>query len=161
MTPKEKQGFVNRITSSNATEIIAVLFDVYSCYTDDAKAALKKGRDAKSIGEYTDALRGASKVLRHLKNSLDFKYDISNDLYSLYDFCERSLAKAVYTLDVNEIDNTIKVMDQIGESFREIANKDKSPSIMKHAEKMSSGYTYGRTGMMDMVSLEKNRGLFV
>ena len=161
MTSKEKQGFINRITSSNATEIIAVLFDVYSCYTDDAKTALKKGRDEKCIGEYTDALRSASKVLRHLKNSLNFKYDISNDLYSLYDFCERSIARAMYSLDVTEIDNTLKVMDQIGESFREIAQKDDSPAIMKHAEKVSSGYTYGRTGMVDMISLERNRGLFV
>ncbi len=161
MTLREKQGFTNRITSGNATGIIAVLFDIYSCYTDDARIALKKGRDEESIKSYTEALRNASKVLRHLKNSLDFKYDISNDLFSLYDYCERSLAKAMYSMDVTDIDNTITVMDEIGKSFRQIAADDHSPSIMKHAEKVSSGYTYGRTGMMDMVCMDKNRGLFV
>ena len=83
MTREEISCFTNRITSGNATGIIVVLFDIYSCYADDAKCALRRGRDDKSLSEYTHAIRQASQVLRHLKGALDFKYDISKNLYSL------------------------------------------------------------------------------
>ncbi len=161
MTRDEISCFTNRITSGNATGIIVVLFDIYSCYTDDAKRALRQGRNEKSIREYTHALHQASQVLRHLKNALDFKYDISKNLYALYDFCERALARAVYSLDTTEIDNTIKIMDQIGESFREIAKKDEAPPVMGHSQKVHAGYTYGRTDVNEMVYSDRNRGFFV
>ena len=161
MTREEIAGFTNRISGSNATGIIVVLFDIYSCYTDDAKAAIRKGRDDKHIREYISALRHASQVLRHLKNALDFKYDISSNLYSLYDFCERSLARAMYSLDVKEIDNTLKIMDEISGAFREIAKNDDSPAMMGHAQKVSAGYTYGRNDINESVSLDRNRGFFV
>ena len=161
MTRDEISYFTNRITTGNATGIIVVLFDIYSCYADDAKQALRKGRDEKRLKEFTHAIRQASQVLRHLKNALDFKYEISKDLYALYDFCERSLARAVYSLDVTEIDNTLKIMDQIGESFRQIAKKDEAPPIMGHSQKVTAGYTYGRNDVNEMVYSDKNRGFFV
>ena len=161
MTREEMSTFTNRISTGNSTGIMVVLFDIYSCYTDDAKAALRRGRDEKSLKEYTHALRQASQVLRHLKNALDFKYEIAADLYSLYDFCERSLAKAVYSLDVTEIDNTIKIMDEIGSSFREIAKNDSSPAVMGHTQRVSAGFTYGRTDVNEMISMDRNRGFFV
>ncbi len=161
MTREEKAGFTNRISASNATGIITVLFDIYSCYTDDAKIAIRKGRQRNNIKDYMMALRNASQVLRHLKKALDYKYDISKNLYSLYDFCERKLAHAMYTLDVKDIDDTLKVMDNIGEAFREIAKNDSSPALMGHAQKVSAGYTYGRYDVNESVSVDKNRGFFV
>ena len=161
MTREEISGFTNRISSENATGIIVVLFDMYSCYTDDAKRAIRLGRDKKQIDEYTEGLRHASQILRHLKGALDFKYDISYDLYGLYDFCERSLARAMYSLDVTEINNTLKIMDQISEAFREVAKNDSSPALMGHAQKVSAGYTYGRNDINESVSLDRNRGFFV
>ena len=161
MTREEIAGFTNRISGSNATGIIVVLFDIYSCYTDDAKAAIRKGRDDKHIREYISALRHASQVLRHLKGALDFKYEISGNLYSLYDFCERAMARAMYSLDTSEIDDTLKIMDQIADAFRQIAEKDDAPAVMGHAQKVSAGYTYGRNDINEMVSMDKNRGFFV
>ncbi len=161
MTKEEISIFTNRISSCNGTGIIAVLFDIYSCYTDDAKCALKKMGEKDALKDYTYSLRQASLVLRHLKGALDFKYDISKDLYSLYDYCERALAKAAYSLDETEIDNTIKVMDQIGASFREIAKNDTSPSVMGHTQKVRAGFTYGKYDVNETVYTEVNRGYFV
>ena len=161
MTREEIAGFTTRISGSNATGIIVVLFDIYSCYADDAKRALRSGRDGKHMKEYISAIRHASQVLEHLKKALDFKYDISNNLYALYDFCERALARAIYSLDTVEIDNTLKIMDQIGESFREIAENDDSPALMGHTQQVSAGYTYGRHDVNELVSSDKNRGFFV
>ena len=161
MTREEKSGFTNRITTANSTGIIAILFDMYLCYTDDAKTAIKKGRDEKNLKAYTAALRSASAVLRHLKGALDFKYEISGNLYAIYDFCERALARAMYSLNLKEIDDTIRVMDMIGDSFREIARNDDSPALMGHTEKVSAGFTYGRADVNETVNMDTNRGFFV
>jgi flagellin-specific chaperone FliS len=85
--------FTRRITNGNKSQIIAVLFDMVLVDLDDATEGLKNHEQE----EYMEALRHANEVLEHLQNALDFKYDISKDLYSLYDYCKRSIAKSMYS----------------------------------------------------------------
>ncbi|MCR4674930.1 MAG: flagellar protein FliS, partial [Lachnospiraceae bacterium] len=152
-----------RITESNQTELIVILYEIYFSYIDDAVELLGKMKDSrneKDIEEYGKELRMASQVLRHLKEALNFSYEISGNLFALYDFCERSIAKASYSFLEEDLENTKKVMEPLYESFQEVAKKDASLPTMKHTQKISAGYTYGRTDVTESVAIENNRGFF-
>ena len=107
MTKEQISGYTLKITNANSTGLVVILYDIFDAYIDDAKEALKKPWSKESPDEYVKALRMASQVIRHLEDALNFSYEISGSLYPLYDFVERTLAKATYTRNIKDIANKI------------------------------------------------------
>ena len=143
--------FTRRITTGNKSEIIVVLFDMIQVDLDDALNGMK-GNDQE------EALRHASEVLEHLQEALDFNYDISKDLYSLYDYAKRCIAKSMYSGRDEGILEAKKVIDPLAEAFREVAENDNSAPLMENAQKIAAGLTYGRTDVNEAVQGGSNRG---
>lgn len=163
MTKEQISSYKLRITESNPTELVVLLYEIYFSYVDDALRLLWKDGEEKNpldVREYGKNLRMASMVLRHLKEDLDFSYEISQNLYALYDYAERSVAKASYSLQKEDLENTYKVMKPLYESFREVAKNDTSKPVMQHAQKISAGYTYGRNDVTESLGNDMNRGFF-
>lgn len=146
--------FTRRITNGNKSQIIAVLFDMVLVDLDDATEGLKNHEQE----EYMEALRHANEVLEHLQNALDFKYDISKDLYSLYDYCKRSIAKAMYSGRDEGINEAREVIEPLAEAFREVAENDDSAPLMENTQKIAAGLTYGKTDVNEAVDTNDNRG---
>ena len=163
MTKEKISEFKLRITESNRTQLIVVLYEIYFSYVNDALDFLKnmtEERTKEQNDDYVKSIRMASMVLRHLKEDLDFSYEISGELYSLYDFCERKLAKAGYLFSKEVLEETLSVMKPLYESFQEVAKEDTSSPMMQHTQKISAGYTYGRHDVTESVAMESNRGFF-
>ncbi len=146
--------FTRRITNGNKSQIIAVLFDMVLVDLDDATEGLKNHEQE----EYMEALRHANEVLEHLQNALDFKYDISKDLYSLYDYCKRSIAKSMYSGRDEGINEAREVIEPLAEAFREVAENDDSAPLMENTQKIAAGLTYGKTDVNEAVDTNDNRG---
>jgi len=146
--------FTRRITNGNKSQIIAVLFDMVLVDLDDATEGLKNHEQE----EYMEALRHANEVLEHLQNALDFKYDISKDLYSLYDYCKRSIAKSMYSGRDEGINEAREVIEPLAEAFREVAENDNSAPLMENTQKIAAGLTYGKTDVNEAVDTNDNRG---
>ncbi len=146
--------FTRRITNGNKSQIIVVLFDMVLVDLDDATEGLKNHEQE----EYMEALRHANEVLEHLQNALDFKYDISKDLYSLYDYCKRSIAKSMYSGRDEGINEAREVIEPLAEAFREVAENDNSAPLMENAQKIAAGLTYGKTDVNEAVDTNDNRG---
>jgi flagellar protein FliS len=140
MTKDEKRIFTQRITSSNRTGIIVVLFDIYDVYIRDAINAYKE----KDYDSFKRNVKLAQEVIVHLKNDLDFKYDISKNLYSLYDYSLRSLSSSIYRLSLEDLSEATKIMKDLKEAFEEVSKQDSSKIIMQNAEKVIYGMTYGK-----------------
>jgi flagellar protein FliS len=157
MTSEEIREYTQRITQSNRTELIVILFDIYNTYVKEALEALENCNDEK----YRDACHNASMVLLHLRRDLDFKYPQSKSLYSLYDYCNRCMAKAIYSKDKKEIDRASDIMTKMRESFMQLAQGDKSEPLMKNAQRITFGITYDRK---DVTGIQENydvkRGYF-
>lgn len=149
-------AFTRRISCGNKSQIIAVLFDMLLVDLEDAKNAIEYNEQE----EYMEALRHASEVLEHLQNALDFKYDLSRDLYSLYDFCKRSIAKAMYTGREEGIEEALKIIKPLAEAFNEVAQNDTSEPMMQNAQKIAAGMTYGRSDINETIDVDSNRGFF-
>ena len=136
-----------RISQANRSGIIVILYEIFFTYMDDAKEALcgKKDHDAAN-----EALRNASQVLEHLKNVLDFKYDIAKELFPLYVFGQKEIAKVMVYADAARIDGIVDFLRPLQEAFVEVAKQDASETLMKNTEKVVAGYTYGRNDINAM-----------
>ena len=155
MTNEDKKNYTRRITQGNKSDIIVVLFDIYFSYEQDVREAIINN-DNEAFGI---SIHKAGKVLNHLKTDLDFKYEISAQLYSLYDYVQRCLAKVTYRKSVTELDNAAVVMKGLREAFIEVAKSDESGQQMQNAETVVAGYTYGRNSLNEMTD-GTNRGFF-
>lgn len=153
MTKELINQYTLKISSSNSTGIIATLFEIYFSYGDDAREACK----CNDKMELVNAVKQCSKVVSHLQKDLDFKYEISKDLYSLYDFCLRSLAKSIYKADLAGLEDADKVMKKLQDAFSQIARADESKPMMANAQYVIAGMTYGRAGLNESMA-SRNRG---
>ena len=169
MNKEQVQAFTKRISNGNRSEIIVVLFDIFQAYETDARHALleiQQAREEKNhehkmtaTQAYREGIRHASMVLRHLEDDLDFNSDISKQLFTLYTYCERALARATYKEDLAIFDEVEKIMGELREAFVAVAAQDNSAPIMANTQKYVAGYTYGKTDVMEMaVNFDISRG---
>lgn len=157
MTDDQRKAYTKRITAGNPTEIIVTMFDMLLGDFSDAENEISsEHRDEEKINLL---LRHAEAVIIHLKSALDFKYEIAKNLFSLYDYSQREIAKAIYSLDSSHIENARNVMSSLAESFREIKDFDKRDSLTENAETTVAGMTYGRNGIDEVTAnYDRNRG---
>ena len=100
MKKEQIQQFTLRITESNRTGLIAVLYDMIDVYLKDAEQA----RAEDNHEEFKKNVRGADRVLKELMGALDHKYEIAGNLYSLYVWCRERLAASMVRFDISGID---------------------------------------------------------
>lgn len=161
MTKDQITSYTMKITNSNKTALIVVLYEIFFTYIDEAKAALDRTDAKRSNEDYREALRRASQVIRHLEEALDFSYEISGSLFPLYDFAERQIAKAIYTKKEEDLAPAEKIMGSLMEAFSEIAKKDDSAPLMGNTEQVVAGYTYGPTDLSEATAnYDSSRGFF-
>jgi len=160
MTRDEKAAFNRRIVQSNATGIIVVLYDMMLLDLKRGIEILEKDKaDYKAANE---ELRHATQVLEHLKDALNFKYEISPNLFSLYDFCQRQISQTMYKATTEGAREAEKILSSLGESFRKVAEADKSAPVMQNTESVVAGMTYGRNDINEaMENYDRNRGFTV
>lgn len=157
MKQEDIATFTRKIAASNATGLIQVLFEIYFSYEQEALKALEDD-DGKA---YVLAVRQCSQVVRHLKDSLDFTYAISRELFPLYDFVERTLARAMYRKKKQDFEAAGRVMTSLSEAFAEIAAADDSEPLMQNTQEVTVGLTYGRTSLHESFGgQEENRGFW-
>lgn len=151
MTQEEIGVYTRRIAASNRTELICVLFDIFESNATEAQDLLKNKGDTSFNEEqqsaYVHALRQCGQVARHLKDALDFTYPIARELFPLYDYVERVVAKAMYRQNPDEIAEARHLMHELGEAFATIAKEDASAPVMSNAQQVAAGLTYGRDSL--------------
>ena len=139
--------YTGKITSQSMTGIICTMYEIFFEYLEDCRGDI----DVLNI-------RRASRVLLHLKDSLDFRYKISYELLSVYDYCDRLLSKAVYTNKYMYIEEAIRLVDKLYTGFLEVNRQDRSRCAMSNSQRMEAGFTYGRTDVNEFLTGSDNRG---
>jgi flagellar protein FliS len=158
MDGAKKQVFTRRITQANKTELIVILYDMFFAYLDEAKTGYENG--LRGTDESLDAIRHASLVLEHLKDDLNFRYEISGNLFSIYDFCQRELAKCIYQAKPDGLFVAEDLMKRLYGSFKEVAKADTSAPLMKNTQKVTAGLTYGRNDVSEVSLSDSSRGFY-
>lgn len=147
MNKDKISAFTLRIASSNGSGLITILYDIYEEYESDAICSFEAGK----VDEAVAALRKCSEVVSHLQKDLNFEYKVSGNLYALYDYVQRNVAKSIYKANTDGLLEAKKVMDELGEAFEQIAKEDKSAPIMKNTQAVIAGATYGRNSLNESI----------
>lgn len=157
MKKEDIAAFNRKIVNSNPTELICVLYEIYFTYETEAVESLF----AMQQEDYVDAIRHCGQVVEHLRSILNFEYPISTNLYALYTYVERKLAKAMYKKSEQEIREAGKVMKELQEAFVQVAYEDHRKPLMKNTQQVTVGLTYGKNNLNEAIATDvETRGFW-
>ena len=162
MEDRLKQDFTRRLSQCNKGEMIVIMYEIVFVYLDEAKEAHNKN----DYSAYKTAIKKAIDSIDTLIHALNFAYDISKQLYSLYVYSKRALAKDnyFYPEDEEDIDGIIEaegVLKRLYNSFQEVAKSDTSAPLMRNAQKVYAGMTYGKNDLNESYIDTIQRGFLV
>ena len=136
--------------------MIVIIYEI--AYMHDVRTAYESGNH----DEMKASIRKAQNVLDELMGSLNFAYEMSNNLYSLYMFCKNELARVLYENRLEGLEEAEKIMRRLYHSFAEAAKSDTSAPIMSNTQQIYAGMTYGRNQLNENdMNYDNQRGFFV
>ncbi len=154
MKKEQIRDFTLRITQSNRTGIIVVLFEMIDVYLSDAAAAT-------DYEGFKTNIRRAQAVIYDLRKSLDHRESISANLSSLYSYWYRELEMMVVRNSQENLPQIQEMIASLGESFKAISSLDESLPMMRNTEKVYAGLTYGKGQLTESYDITNGgRGFF-
>lgn len=157
MEDRLKQDFTRRLSQCNKGEMIVIMYEIVFVYFDEAKESHNKN----DYSAYKTAIKKAIDSIDTLIHALNFEYDISKQLYSLYVYSKRALAKAIYQNKIDGIIEAEDVLKRLYNSFQEVAKSDTSAPLMRNAQKVYAGMTYGKNDLNESYIDTIQRGFLV
>ena len=161
MTKESIQYYTRRLTSSNPTEIIVLVYEMAEIYMDDAIMAIKED----NYDDYAKSLNKASKCVNDLINALDMQYEISEQLLNIYLFINKEISMAIIKRDSKVVARLQAMLTKLKKSFEELAKQDNSGAVMGNAEEVYAGLTYGNSSgkgtLTESTITQSNRGYTV
>ncbi len=142
MKNEQIREFTLRITQSNRSELIVVLYEIMETYLNEAM-------EREAYSEWKEAVRNASRVVFELQGALDMQYEIAGELNVIYDFLGRALEMAVVRKNKEELPRLYRMVDSLKETFEKVAETDTSPALMRNTEQVYAGLTYGKTDLVE------------
>ena len=152
-----KQEFTRRLSQCNRGEMIVIMYDITFAYMEEAKLLHGNGM----YEEYKKAIKRAQNSVDMLIQALDFKYEISRELYKLYVYAKNCLSKSIYQNRLEGIEESEKILKRLYASFCEVAGTDTSEPIMRNTQQVYAGMTYGKNILNENCYEDNHRGFFV
>lgn len=158
MNKEMRQEFTRRISNSNRSELIVIMYEILFVYLDDTQKAIEE----KDSEHAKQEARNCDKVLNELCSSLNFNYEISGNLFQIYTFMRKCIMKAIYTQTVDDICETRKLLTELYEAMKVVAEQDASAALMKNTQKVYAGMTYHKGSLSeDIQDSDNSRGFRV
>ena len=148
MTREMKQIFTRRIAQANRTQLVVIMYDMILMYLEDAANAQEVG----CAQEYKKDMQCARNCISELRNSLDFNYDLSRNLFAIYAFADRELASDMYSIKTEHITQIAGMFKKLRDAYYTVSKEDQSQPLMKNAQNVYAGFTYGRTDVNESLS---------
>lgn len=114
------------IESISPGEVIIKLFEGCHKFLVTAKGEMVKGNKL----EANKNIIKAEDILIELINSLDFEYDISNQIYVMYNYMFMELVKITVSQDVENLERITKMVAEYHETWKKANQLDR---IEKHS----------------------------
>lgn len=140
MTNQRKQEYTLRISQANRSQLIVILYEMILENIEEARK-LKEQQNKEEFKQIMQKLRGC---INELIDSLDFKYDMANNLYQLYAYSTRELAHADYKFSIEPLNSIQMIMEELKEAFEEVSKQDTSEPVMENSQTVYAGLTYGK-----------------
>lgn len=137
--------------------MIVIIYDIVFAYIEDAKQSYAAGDHE----GFKNALRKAQRAVDELIHALNFQYEVSKNLYSLYVFSKETMAKAIVKNSTDELEDVLAVLKDLYEAFMEASKQDHSLPLMQNTQQVYAGMTYGKNDLTETFQVpETSRGFF-
>ena len=156
MTKEQKQDFTRRITQANRSGLVLIKYEMLFVYIEDIQKAFQK----KDQRELTNYVHYADAILKSFQETLDFQYELAGQLFALYDFHRRQLAKVLVRHSLKELEESTKMLQQMYQAFAASAKQDTSQPLMQNVQQVYAGYTYGKNHLNESCEIQSSRGFF-
>lgn len=113
-----KQG----VLTASPMELILMLYEGLRKDLLQAQMAIKN----KNLQIAHNKLMNAQDIVTELVNSLDFKYSISNELFSLYDYILKSLQQINIKKDPEGIPPLLEIVESLKDAWQQVNDAQKS-----------------------------------
>ncbi len=153
MKKEDIVGFRRRIAESNPSQLICVYYDMYFAFEEDILIGLAQN----DMDAFLQGIRKCSEIATHLRSVLNFKYELSKELYPLYTRVIRNLARATYTFNKEDVAKASYIMGELQDAFREVAKADDRPAMIQNAQPVTAGLTYGKGELSEAVAADEQR----
>lgn len=156
MNKEQKNEFTARIIKANRSELIVIMYDMMFVYMEDAIVDYNEGDWEKVKLD----LIHIEDVLRRLENDLDHTYQIANELFVLYHFCLRAIAKCRIKKNLEGMEEARKVLKNLYVGMQGMSKQDDSKPMMMNSQKIVAGLTYGKNCVNEVYMDDEKRGFY-
>lgn len=150
--------FTLRITQSNRSQLVIVIYDMILEYIKEARECYEQNK----IEDFIDETKKARACVHELMSVLDTKYAISIELMQLYVYINKLLIKSVIKRKPQDFDAIMRMIQTLSDAFCEVAKQDNSKALMGNTQQIYAGLTYGKGTLTESFSNQgSNRGFRV
>ena len=153
MNQERVKEFQNRIVNAGRGELLIINYEMLIAEIEEAKEAL----ESKSIGVFQKAMLNTHRLLRELTSSLDFKYDLSKDLMSLYVYINKKLVEASTKRSLEDLKEAERLLDVLLSGWK-LTEFTESEPVVANGQKVYAGLTYGKGMLKEIRTEEESRG---
>lgn len=118
-----------RISQATRSQLVVITYDIITDYLNEAL------NDDASSG-YKEKLHMAMRGIDQLITGLDMEYEISVQLYQLYNYMKRTLISAQVSGERDSVSRVITMLGKLRTAFLEVSQLDDSKPLMKNTEKV-------------------------
>ncbi len=112
--PYEKYREVQVLTAS-PERLVLLLYEGAIRFLEEARAAL----DGRDLAKAHERLTRTQDILTELITGLDFNYEVSSNLYRLYDYFRRRLVEANVRKDPGAVQEVLRFLKELRDTWRE------------------------------------------
>ncbi len=158
MTKEQIQEYTLRIINANRSQLVVIYYDMILDYIKESEYYLA----SKDFKAYQKAIEQARRCMNGLVEGLDFKYNISHNLFQLYLYMEKELVKAGIQRNADPLTHVTPIISSLREAFFEIGKQDDSKTLMGNTQSIYAGLTYGKSQLMENLDVsDQSRGFRV
>jgi flagellar protein FliS len=137
--------FTLRVSQSNRSELVIVIYDMILEYIMDASECY----DLDNINGFIEATKKARDCIGELMSSLNTKYPIAIELMQLYIYMNKLLITSVIKKKPQDFDAIKRMIGKLSEAFCEVAKQDDSGPLMGNTQQIYAGLTYGKGTLLE------------
>ncbi|OXT08757.1 flagellar export chaperone FliS [Thermoanaerobacterium thermosaccharolyticum] len=109
----------NSIMTASPEELVMMLYNGIIRFVNEAKQAI----DDKNIERAHNSITRAQDIVLELMSTLDMQYDISKNLYSIYDYISRRLIEANLKKDKVALDEVESLVSDLKDTWGKAMDK--------------------------------------
>lgn len=152
MNSTKVKDFQNKIVNAGQGDLLLITYEMLFVSVEEAIEGIETDND----DLFNQSMVRAHRLLRELSDNLNFIYDVSKDLMSIYIYINKELIEASLHLSTEPLHRSLEVLkvlyngfDEVNEVFESTLNEKKP--LIQNSQRVYAGLTYGKGTLNETV----------